>query len=248
MTYSNQPQGLFALLKNCFTAYPKVLKNIWYLVLISSLLNVVSGYVVKWNLYVGTTVAVLGFLAIVFIFAVILHTGNTVLSGAKPDLRTSMKNARRCYLRLLGGYLVLFGLFLIVALIDFGVISLSEIAVLSTFTPLFYTVAVIFSLFVFFLTYFILPIIVLEHQPVFKSLDMSVKWVWQYKWPINGVLLGIIVLVVAVIFTGIRLLPVHNVLIMDAWNFISQFFMYPLLMTTILVLLNDMKVRQRLQK
>jgi hypothetical protein len=248
MTYSTQPQGLFSLLKNCFTAYPKVLKSIWYLVLITLLMSLISNFLVGWNHYVGLSVGVLSLLAVVFIFAIILHVADTALSGAKPDLRASMANARRYYLRFLGGYLVLFGLFLIVYAIDFGFLSLTELPALEKLTPLFYTIVVIFSMMVFFLTYFMEPIIVLEHQSVFKSLDRSVKWVWQYKWPINAVLVIIYVLLFAIILADYKFVPAHNTLVVGVCTVLFQLIIYPLLTSTVLVLLNDMKVRQRLSQ
>ena len=159
-----------------------------------------------------------------------------------------MANARRRYLRFLGGYLLLILLFLMIVATAYGFASISDFDIFQKVAPVFYAIAVIFCIMGFFLLYFVLPVIVIDHQSVFKSLDISVKWVWQYKWPIYAVLIIIYAVLIAAFFASVKLVPTKDMVTSSIFNFVLQFLVYPFMISTVLVLLNDMKVRQRLQK
>jgi hypothetical protein len=99
--FSNVPLNVSGLIKNSFASYSTVMQTTWQLILVSGLLSLLSNGAMKLNLYVGSAITVLIILAIIFIYAVILHLSNTVLSGKEGSLKNSMAIAKKRYLSLL---------------------------------------------------------------------------------------------------------------------------------------------------
>lgn len=256
MVYANKPQGVFGLFKNCFTAYPQVLKDIWWLIVISScvytledtLNNLISPHKAPAgsSLTLVIAISLLASLITMFIYVIMLHLAHTGLSGRKPRLAESLANAKRRYLPFLGGlvFTIFLGALAFLLLSIPGTIGSSSMVKL--IAALFYLIGLIVNLFLIFVFYFASTVIVIDQQSIFKSLKTCAKWVWQYKWRIGTasflVTTAICLIVTPVFYVIIKLPEKYNILT-DIILFVLPFFTYPITISPALVLLNDMKLR-----
>ena len=257
MIYASKPQGVFSLFKNCFTAYPQILKQTWYLILISSGLwtldDSITFLVSPHKDPTGSTLVFLSaltllmFLITIFIYAIILHLANTSLLGTKPQLAESTANAKRRYLPLLGSTLLLMVLLLFIFLTPSIVSQLNmPNNTAKLITAIFYLIGFIVGLPLFAIYYFASTVIVIDQQSVFKSINICTKWLWQNKWRIGAASLlvssSIFLLLLPVGFV-IVLTPEKYSILINIIDFVLPLFTCTITVSPALVLLNDMKLR-----
>lgn len=245
--YVYTPLNFFTLLRKCFAAYLPIAKQTWALILLSSFLSVIPAVVAKFDVYVSMAISVLIFLALVFIYSVLLHMSHITLTGKPPVLKESLANAKKRYLPLLGGYIVfiLIGLIFYVvgrAIFTFGtLVNFDSLALILVF------LLVVAAIFLLFSVYFALPLIILEHHPVIDSFTKSIRLVWRHFWFTFAILLVVHLVVLLIANIGFVFITSRDVLVLGIWNFIYMLLVYPLLIATTLMVLNDLRLRSKQQ-
>jgi len=238
---ATEPLSFGELLARCFVGYPRVFKNIWYLLLAILVMNLITAFIMRWNVYVGGTVFILQLLLVLFLFAIALHISQTVLSDKPVNLQESVAIAKRRYLFLLGGIILLFAIMVIATMIDFGIFAIGD---WSGLRGLAFVIALIFSIFAGLIFYFSLPLIVLERHRILRNFEKSAKLFLNNPWRIAGVFIVIHFLTMLLTVAGMYFIhgpgfsPMYIV-----YSLLVQFFIYPLLFVTILVLLHDANLR-----
>lgn len=239
--YSNAPLGFWQLLGQCFAVYPKVLKNIWYLLLAVVILTLIATLIFPLNVYIATSVLLLMSLAVIFLMAIALHMCDQVLAGMPANLNDSTKNAIKRYLSILGGVALLILVMVITAVIDFAIIKLGQGIGANI---IFFILAFCFTIFAGLLFYFAEPLIVLERHSVLKSFEKGSKLFLTNAWRITGIFLIIHFITFLVSSFGAFFLRSPDyAFFYIVYGVIVQFFTFPLIMGMILVLLHDANLR-----
>jgi hypothetical protein len=243
--FSKTPLDFFGLIKNSFAAYSTVVRTSWQLILLSAVLSLISTAAMKLNFYVGCAISVLVMLAIIFLYAVVVHMSYSALSVGESSRKNSMAIAKKRYLPLLGGYVVMLGIIVLLAAVSGGIYLLSGLFNILPLTLILTAIPVLFSIFVIYVVIFALPLIILEPEKVFKSYENSVNLVWGNWWQTFGVLLALHILVICIALFGVAFIPSRDVISLGIWNFIFQIVLYPLIIATVLTLLHDLQLRYR---
>lgn len=244
--YSNQPAGFWHLLGQCFAAYPVIFKNTWYLLLLVVVLTMIAVLVFPLNIYVAASILVLMSLAIVFLMAVVIHIGDKVLQGKLAGLNDSIVNAKKRYLAILGGIVLLMLAMAITGVIDFALYKLGEWLGIKA---LFSIIALGFSFFVGLVFYFVWPLLVLEKQTVLKCFEKSTRLFLGNPWRILGVFLIVHLITFAVSSLGAVFLRWPELsFFYIIYGLLIQFFIYPLIISMVLVLLHDANLRLAAKK
>lgn len=239
-TYSNKPLAFFALFTACFRNFGSVFKNTWYLVLLAGICSYLGGGLMNWNLYIGGVMTVFFLFAIIFLYAVILSQGNTALEGKQPVLKESIKNAKRKYIKILGGNVIIMLIFLLLGVVNFGVLQLGGVLGVKF---LLFIPALLFSIFVIFVIYFAIPVLVIKNLTVLGSFERSVKLAFVNGWRVFAVLLLIHIVLLFIFMLGLVLIQSRNLLVLQTWVSIVQFLIYPFLVTALLTLIRDSELR-----
>lgn len=242
--YAAAPQGFFRLLRDSFAGFDKVLKSIWYLILISACLGLIGAEVFKLNHHIGIAVFVLIFFVFTFIYAIVLYRSDGVLAAKPVSMREAISVAKKRYLRLLGAYIVMMVIITILAAVDFGVWALTDALKIQFLEILLTGIVGLLTIFVVYLVVFAIPLIVLGNHGVFKSYEDSIKLVWGNWWRVFGILLIIYFVLIAVALLGAQLVHLNMPVIMIIWHFIYHFISYPLVISATLVLLHDLRMRK----
>ena len=235
-TYANQPLRFFRLLGACFANFIPVFKHTWYLVLLAGIFTYFSAVVMQANLYVGGVIAFLLFLAVIFLYAMILLQGDAALRGTTPVLMESFRTAKRRYIRVLGGNVLMWVVALIVGIINWGLLYLGHVLDLSY---LFYFIIAIFSLFVTFTLYFAIPIIVTKNLPVLKSFEHCTQLVAKNWRHVFGILIIIHLVLFLIFVASIAIIQSRDTFVLLSWTALGQFFSYPFIVATLLTLIHD---------
>lgn len=238
--YSNQPVSFGQLLGKVFKGYPEVFKSTWFLVLGIAVLGLIGGLTAALNRYVATALIILILLGVIFIAAIIWNRANTLFAGNNQDLQTAIANSRQRYLFLLGGFVLLALIMILMGIIDFGLLQLGDMTGLNT---LFTIIAVLITVLLGFAFYFALPTIVLERLSIFKSFEKSVRMFFKNFGNVVGVVLIIHVIIFSILLGVMALIPTKHILLSTLWDFVFQFFAYPLLVSTLLNLWHDSNLR-----
>jgi len=238
--YSNQPVGFWELIGKIFQGYPKAFKSSWYLILGIAVLGLIGGLGSLLNRYVAIALLILILLGVIFLAAMIWVMVDRVFAGNPANLKLSASHARQRYLFLLGGFVLLIIIMLLVGIIDFGLLHLGQITGLKI---LFAIIAALFTFLLGFAFYFALPTVVLEKLSIFKSFEKSVRMVFNNFWRVIGIVFIIHFVVFSILFGVMSLIPTTAVFIASLWDFVFQFFAYPLLVSTMLNLLHDSNLR-----
>lgn len=257
-TYATTPQSFFSLLGECIANYSKVFKPVWRWVLLAVALSLIGSFLIKFNPYVGWAVYVLVLLANLFIFGVMLHLSHTALLGNVPNTQESLTVAKKRYLSLLGVYLIFVLVSVLLGFVDYAIFSLGNLVNLKIVFTILGIVAGLITLLVIFLLFFAFPIVILEKLGVFKSYEKSIKLVWGNWWRIFGIILIVYIILVAVLFVLFIVPIIGFVMLSSAKAFppfgtlifyitlyaIAQILAIPLYLSTILTVLNDLKLRK----
>jgi hypothetical protein len=240
-TLPTTPLSLFQTVKAIIVAYPKIFAQTFLLVVVSSLWH----WVVPPLYLVNPAYAAVAFVGAVlltwFLYTAVIARANLALMGGRMDLHSALRVAKKRFLYVLGSNLIFFAIGLLLALTIF---ELNLIFDLTKLHPMYLllSVAIVLSLFVYF--YFAIPEIALENAYVLAGFERSVRLVRYYWWR-TFIVLG---LTVAVILgfeaLGILITGKSRIMLFTTYHFLLQVFFYPLIVSTTLILLNDLKLRQ----
>jgi hypothetical protein len=241
--YATTPLNFFELIKQSFGSYNTVFKHTWPLVVLTAILSLLNSMFWHVNPYVATAILVLMALLIIFIYAMVLFSAHHALKGQPITMAAAFDLAKKRYLPLLGGYVILAAIVILLFLITFGFFSLTDLPRIGGLFNILAVLAVVFTVFVIYLLFFVFPLIALDNKPVWKSFDTSVRLVWGSWWRVFGVLLIVHLLIVIVSLLGTMLIPSRAIWILAIWNAIVSFIFYPLVIGTLLTLFHDLKLR-----
>lgn len=236
------PSSIGQKLKNSFRFYPIVFRQIWWIFLISALVHIINPWFFKFNMTVGWVVFV-GFVLVVwFFFAAILWRADAVMHGKTQTYAESFRIARFRYLFVLGGNLVFFVIVAVVFLVEKAVISASELIHLNV---LFTVISVIIDSYFFLLIYFAVPLIVIDRCSILTAFEKSIRLVWGHWWSTFFVMIIPMILIILIAFFGIILTGEHRFILLTVYDFFYMLLIYPFIVTSTLVALNDLKIRKQ---
>lgn len=239
--YANKALGFSQLLGNIFAGYPLVLKNIWYLLLAIIVLIIIPVLIFPLNSYIGGAVSILILLAVIFIFAITLYISNAVFADKSASLSEANQVVRKRYLFVLGGMLLAVAIMVIAIIIDFGIFAIGDWLGLHTLALV---VVFIFTVFAGLLFYFALPLIIIEKQGILKSFEKSARLFLANAWRIVAVF--VVIHLITFLVSSLGLLFFHfpkGQLLYFVYTLILQFLIYPLIISTILILMQDAGLR-----
>ena len=238
---STQPLSIIALLFNVLKSYCIIFPGALGLVIISSLVHLILPPLFLRNSTFAGIAAIAFVFLIWFLFSAILKKANTRLLGGYMSTKEALRIAKHRYLRVLGSNIVFLSMGLFILLIIF---SLNLIFNLVHLHPVFLMLSVTISTIIFVYVYFSVPEIVLHKISILKGFENSVRLVRRHWWRTFIILafLGFAILgceALGILFTG-----QHRLFLFTGYQFLLQVIFYPLLISTTLVLLNDLKLRQ----
>lgn len=238
--YPTTQTSIIKLLINTFKAYPLIFKQVWPLVLISSAAHLIIPLLFVLNPAFGG-VAIIGFVLLTwFFYTAILYIANVAIEGGHMKFPAAYRIARQRFLAILASNLIFFAIGAFFFVVEYGLNLLFD---LIHQHPLFILAAVAINVFIFIKLYFAIPLIALEHSPVFKSFERSVSLVKKHGWRafISLGIVGLIILgleAIAVLFTG-----TNRMYLFTICHFVIQMICYPLIISVTLMLLHDLKLR-----
>ncbi|MFT3742381.1 MAG: hypothetical protein QM752_06950 [Gammaproteobacteria bacterium] len=267
--FATAPQAIIPNIRDAFRLYKFTIKRVWPWQLLWLLPTLVSYFIqghgnltylasnpnapadttLTIELYVYSFVMlIIALYGACFVIKRIYDLGTTNTN----DVRATFKNANSRILSVIGGYflnvvliflsislLTLVGLFLIWIVGKF-------VALGNTMTVAFIVGAILFMIYVSLLVVFFLPLILLDHYKIRESIVLSIKLVYGNWWDTFLVFLvpGLLSFFCLLIGSLIAGLTVQNPFATNLTMVFLLTFLYPLLFSTLLVLYNDLKLRQ----
>lgn len=254
--YAKSSLSFGQLLKACFVGYAPVLRQTWPLIVILSVLAFFAGMIGSGNSNWLLLAGVIVYLVVVYVYGMILHAADKVFVGTPNTLQQSVVAMKPRYLSFLVTDLIItvirlvllsfIALLLLTSFPQLGIAQMLNISVQQNFPAwswiVFLIIGIAFIILLVYL-YFAPALVVIDGQSIWASLKRSWQLVQKHWWRIFGTLL-IIHLVMGLVFTIVdTIVPVNHVLLIGLRNFIRQLIVYPLLISTLLNLLNDLKLR-----
>jgi hypothetical protein len=169
-----------------------------------------------------------------------LVIANVAIEGGHMKFHAAYRIARLRFLAILGSNIIFFAIGAFFFVVEYGLNLLLD---LIHQYPLFVLAAVAINIFIFVKLYFAIPLIALEHSPVFKAFERSIYLVKKHWWRsfITLVVIGLLILgfeALAILLTGINRMYLFTVC-----HFVIQMIFYPLIISVTLMLLHDLKLR-----
>lgn len=239
--YKKKTVGFWQLLGECFEGYPLMFQRAWYLFALLIFFSFIALVLTKINLYVGLSFFVLIMLVNIYIHAIILHRSHYAFKGEWIELYSSVKYANQRYLRLLGGLVVWFVIAILLGVIGAGIALLGKVLGLAWLTTL---IIVLFVTFVIVLFYYAMPVIVLERRGVFESFQKSIRLFFGSPWSTTFIfLITFAIVLILHLILDYFFRQIGPSFWFMAGHLLFQFITYPLLFSTVLVLLHNAKLK-----
>lgn len=236
----NQPLPLFPLILKTLSSYLKIFPHVFWLVVFSSVGHLVIPFLVKENLAYAS-VAMVGFIFLTwFLFTAIIAKAKTILLGGDMQFSEALRIAKRRYLWVLSSNVIFFAIGAFVMLVIF---TLNRIFDLISLHPFYLVLSIIISVVIFVYLYFAIPEIALENKPAFPAFKASVRLVRHHWWRTFIVLALVGAAILGFEALGILFTGKDRMMLFVGYNFALQIAFYPLIITTTVLLLNDLKLR-----
>jgi hypothetical protein len=260
MNYPQAPLSAWQLYIACIKAYVPLLKRIWPVMVIVALLGYANSLLkqlpIMWILLASVIVL---FLISAFLYATALHQSDAVLRGSNTTWRDSFRAVAKRYGAFLVNHIlvsVLAGAFLaclLGALIGVGGKELAAAyptlptpmpSLPPTMTLLLFIFAIVFMI----ITVILLlapTLTLLKEKPIFSALQTSSDLVKGHWWHVFGVIFMVAVLatvILALLDWGFS--HQHIAVISQLSNIIFSILFYPLPLAVLLLVLNDLQLRQ----
>lgn len=239
-TLPTHPLSPLKLIMTVITSYSTVFPQIMLFVALSSIGHLIIPPLFMLNpAFAG--VATIGFILLTwFLYTAILVKSKVALLGGRMTTAAALRSARQHYLAILGSNLIFFAIGIFMWLI---VYALQLIFDLVDLHPVYLILSAAINIAIFVYLYFAIPEIALERITIVGAFEKSVRLVKNHWWRTFIVLafFGAVILgfeALGILFTG-----KSRLLLFTAYHFAIQFIFYPVIITTTLVLLNDLKLR-----
>jgi hypothetical protein len=257
MTYSSVPLSFWSLVKQCFVGYVPVLRKTWPYILILSLLSFIAGATSTLTTAIALPITIVSLLIIVFLYGWTLVLGHAVLEKKPITHHAALSVAKKRYLPFLGSDIVLsivkivlffsLGLTVVILLADAGwgnYLNLEAGQISLWWAAILFVLMLVFLVFTVIL-YVAPAIVMLDNKGIVAAFRDSAHLVKKHWWRVFGVLLIVHLVMLLIIVLADFAIPTEQVIFSGLRYFIRQFLIYPLLVSTILMLLNELKLRKR---
>lgn len=235
-----QPFSFWSLLTQIVLAYPKVLKEVFVLSAVASAYHLVLPWIYFKNQTVAAVCLLGAALLIWFLYTAVICRADVVIKGGHMSYSAALKLARNRFLSVMTSNLAFLGIGALAFLVEF---TLDRIFDLFTNYPISLVVALFINVYVFVITYFAIPLIALDNRRALDAFAFSVQLVRYRFWRVL-ILLGLSVLpFLGFEALGIFLTGLYPMLLLTAGHFVLQLFLFPLIVTTTLFLMYDLKLR-----
>jgi hypothetical protein len=236
-----KPLPFFQAVKKVASFYWHVFREIIGLVVLASLIQAIISLLIPQNPTVGLAVSLLGAVISMFFYAWIIERADSVLMNRPGTVRTALRVAKKRFLPLIGVLAVYIILAIVMFLFGYGMQILGN-----TLNALliFAIITLCIGIFIFTLFAFTMPAVVLDLLPVFKSFETSVRLVWGNWW---RTFLVFVIYVIPIILLSLLVWWLSsNIFTLTLYEFIYHIIIYPLMVSLILVLYHDLKLRHQI--
>ena len=265
-TYPSVPQRFFQTLDNIFKAYPVILKKIWPVILLMSIIRVIilrSGDFFALKDYMSVTVAaaIIAFFFSLYLYIVLFYAGDQALRQQPVNLKNSFGYGLQRFLSLFIFTILLTVVYAVLMLLIFfcvgvvhEILTTSGVSALPVILGMIVLVMVLFLMFLSVLLFAAHPAIVLDKVSPFSAFEVSARLVWGNWWRVFftflclGIIAGLFGIMIGVLdsiltHTG-SITTLGGKIAFAAADFAVIFLVIPLMIGGVLVLYKDLKLRR----
>lgn len=240
LPFPSQPMSLMQVIKHILAYYPRILKDVFWLIVLSASVHLIVPVVFLLNDTMGWVFLIGSVLVTWYMFGAILYRSDAMLKGKFVSFAEAFQVSRTRYLAILFGNVIFFGIIAVSLLVEFSLGSLLEFVHLNNVSLM---ISVIFDALIYALIYFVIPVIVLDGVGVFCAFQQSARLVWHSWWRAFIVMFGVLLVILGLFAFGILITGWNRIYLFTVYDFVFQIVAYPLIIASTLVMLNDLKLR-----
>jgi hypothetical protein len=235
------PSGFFKLLISSLRYYFPVFLSAWPLFLAAPIPHFIVPWLFRVNYVVGWAAVIGSIIYTWYLFTVILYRADARINNIRMSYRGAFATAVQRYLAVLGGNVLFFALLIVVQLAEYAIWLTADVVYSSLALIMLF---VVLDAFLFTLVYFAIPIIILEKRHVLPAFAESAKLVRRSWIRTFFVLFTLLMVTLGVAGIGVLLFSDHPMFLITVFDYFYQLIVYPLIISTTLVLYYDLKSRE----
>jgi hypothetical protein len=237
------PSSILAVMAASFCNYPRVLKSVWLLTFMIAILHLVLPFLMRaiHNLQLVWCSAILMMLLTWFFYAAILYKAQASLEERPLSTKNALLNIIKRLLPIMAGniiFLAIIGIAIILNIFYLRVANLSTLWAWPIIVPIVIDIILVICI------YLAVPLIVVKNMGVLSAFKESTRLVAGNWLRTLIVLLPAIILIIVFALLNYGLNKYYTSDFFFVVDFIYQLLIYPLMVSTTLVVMHDLQLRQ----